>query len=160
MAAQDPSHHLSCELILEIEIKNNDTATQSVICHFPQIIDAELSNFVDDDETLLGVVMIHFQMKIFEQLLTFCLSHQVSKLIIYPDETYSDYLGIYREFLAFGNHNLVSENSRDMIVPIDQQIYADWMDYMNQICLRFRQTLWQNQRKNFAIKNYLKTHPF
>lgn len=160
MAAQDPSHFLSCELTLEIEASKNDPAAHSVICHFPQICDLELSQFVEEDETLLGILMIHFQMKIFEQLLIFCSSHYAFKLIIYPDETYCEYLGIYREFLTCGAYNLEFDETNDITVPINQQIHADWSDYMNQICLRLRQTLWQNQRKNFAIKNYLKTHPF
>jgi hypothetical protein len=161
MTAKDPSHYLDCELTLEIESNQNESNSSVVICHFPKILDEQLACLIEDDDTLFGIILIHFQMKIFEQLLLFCTHHYASSLIIYADDATAGDLGVYRDFLTFWEQNVPeNEGSSELVVPISQEIYADWMNYMNELCLKFRQTLWQDQRKNLAIKNYLKSHPF
>lgn len=161
MTAKDPSHYLNCELILEIESNQYDMDSTIVICHFPKILDDDLARLVEDDDTLFGITLIEFQMKIFEQLLLFCTTHYASSLVIYTDDAAAEDLGVYRDFITYREQNdLENEESSELVVPVSQEIYADWMNYMNQLCLKFRQTLWQDQRKNLAIKNYLKSHPF
>jgi hypothetical protein len=160
MAAQDPIHSLACDLVLEIENAINEFGSRTVICHFPHIDDEKLSYSIDHDETLLGIVTIQFQMKVLEQLLKFCENHHASRLIIYADDDYYDYLGIYREFISCGTHNQDECENTELAFTVDSQLIGDWKDYMNHINISFRQTLWQHQKGNFAIKNYLRKHPF
>lgn len=160
MTAQDPAHFLACDLILEIENTINEFGSPTVICHFPHIDDDKLNYSIDEDETLLGIITIQFQMNILQQLLKFCDSHRVSKLIIYADDDYYDYLGIYREFVSYGTLNPADLGNNELIFTVDPQIICDWTDYMDQMNISFRQTLWQHQKRNFAIKNYLRAHPF
>lgn len=159
MSPKDPSHYLYCDIILEIEMSKHNL-DKCVICHFPQVVDEELYNFVEEDDTLVGIIMIQFQMKIMNELLQFCINHGASNLIIYPDNTYGEYLGIYREFLFCGESLSEVQSDTEIALPIHQHLIDDWMDYMNLINKKFRQMLWQEQRKNPAIKNYLKHHPF
>jgi hypothetical protein len=161
MTVQDPSHFLACELVLEVEAKQKYTELNTVICHLPSIQEDDLSNLVEDDETLFCVIMIQFQMKILGQLLLFCINQKAAELKIYADDTYAGNLGIYHEFLSYGDpKDADSTDYLEIVVPINQQTYTEWIDFMNQICLKLRQSLWQNQKKNFAIKKYLKSHPF
>jgi hypothetical protein len=160
MTVQDPTHFLNCELIIEIEASKHNDSLNTVICHFPQILDEDLFNFVEEDEILLGIIMIQFQMKILTHLLNFCMTHYATNLIIYPDDTYNDYLGIYREFLSVDGHAYEKDAHAEVELPINQQIIDDWASFMDHINLKFRQSLWRDQRRNQAIKNYLKHHPF
>ncbi len=166
LAACDPSHHLNCELLLETlanEQENeyeNSLEPKIVICHYPIIPDDDLNHYVWEDETLLGITLIQFQMKLMEQLLLFCTNHNASQLKIYADDGQEETLGIYREYLYANGSNLDrSGDNAQIIMPMCQQVSQDWLSFMNKVTLDFRQTLWRDQRTNPAIRHYLKHHP-
>ncbi|MBX9805039.1 MAG: hypothetical protein K2Y18_04710 [Alphaproteobacteria bacterium] len=160
MSAQDPSHYLSCELVLEVE-ESLDEVAGAVICHFPSIESDQLCNFINDDECLYGMAMIEFQMKILEQLFQFCATHYASKLIIYTDDAQANELEIYRDFLSHEGQAVTAKGSQtEMIISVDPKTIADWVAYKDMVTLKFRQTLWQDQRSNPTIKQYLKIYPF
>jgi hypothetical protein len=160
MTVQDPSHYLFCDLVLEIVRNPNEGDTSVVICHFPEISDEEFNSFINEDDTLYGILMIQFQMKILEQLFLFCATHSASSLVIYTDDVENDGLEIYREFLACEDQiHSQNDDHSEIVFPINQQIYGEWMDFMDTVSTKLRQTLWQGQRSNCAIRNYLKTHP-
>lgn len=160
MMVQDPSHYLSCELVLEVEESQQECGGGTVICHFPNIEVEQLRNFICEDETLYGIIMIQFQMKVLEQLLLFCATHYASKLIIYADNAQADEFEIYRDFLSYEGQILTQNGEQtEMIIPADPQTFDNWIDFMNDVTLKFRQTLWQDQRTNLTIKHYLKIHP-
>ena len=157
MTAKDPSHCLECELILEVDEQEGGT----VICHLPQIDDEMLLEFVSQDETLYGIVMIQFQMKLLQQLLKFCLNHLASRLVIYTDDDQADDLGIYQEFLIHKNQTLTQHGEQtELTIPCSQRSYEEWVNFMEHVKLKFQKILWQNQRSNLAIRRYLKFHPF
>ena len=130
-----------------------------MICHFPNISDEKLNDYVWGNETLLGMILIQFQMKIMEQLLTFCENQYASSLVVYADDTEADSLGIYREFLFTDGYSLprVVDNPK-IIIPINEQTNQKWAEYRTKVDSQFRQTLWREQRLNPAIRQYLKTH--
>lgn len=160
MVTQDPSHYLGCELVLEVEESHEKYGEGTVICHFPKIAVEQFRSYIDEDDTLYGIIMIQFQMKILEQLFLFCATHYASKLIIYTDDTQADELEIYQNFLTYESQTLTQNGEQtEMIIPADPQTFKDWIDFMDRVTLKLRQTLWQDQRTNFAIRQYLKTHP-
>lgn len=153
MALEDPRHPLKCDLLLEID-------PQRVICHFPLICGEELNTLVEEDETLYGIIMIQFQMKILEQLLLFCSNHDASHLVVYTDDDQAICLDIYEDFLTSKDQVLTPGGEKTkMIIAADMVTFDSWIDYMAEVNLKFRQTLWQDQRFNLAIKRYLKTYP-
>jgi hypothetical protein len=161
MTALDPSHFLSCELVLEVVHSPNDNEPTFVVCHFPEIQDDELYKFIDQDEMLLGLTMVDFQMKILEQLYNFCLTHHASNLVIYTDNNSGDALGIYREFLTTIHETTVKMDTfSEIIFPVCEETNIKRASFMDIVSLKLRQTLWQEQRYNFAVKKYLKSHPF
>ena len=129
-----------------------------MICHFPNISDEKLNDYVWKDETLLGMILIQFQMKIMEQLLAFCANQYASNLVLYIDDAEIESLEIYREFLFTEGYPLpqTADNS-EIIIPTNKQAIQKWTKYVNKINIEFRQTLWREQRLNPAIRQYLKT---
>ena len=132
-----------------------------MICHFPGIFDEKLVGYVWGDETLLGIILIQFQMKIMEQLLLFCANHYASQLVIYVEDDQDEVLGIYREFL-YTEYLLLNQtnDNTQLTIPTHQYTFQNWSKFMNKVTLKFGQTLWQKQRTNPAVRHYLKTHPF
>lgn len=161
MEVNDASHYLACDLTLEVELDRDKTEPGTVVCHFPEILDEQLNTFIWEDDTLYAITMIQFQMRILKELLEFCINHYAAKLVIYLDDEQAEDFGIYQDFLVYDDQIQDQDSGiTKMIIPVDSDIYCDWIDFMDQAMLRFQQTLWQNQRKNPAIRHYLISHPF
>jgi hypothetical protein len=127
MVAHDPFHYLRCELPLKFEEGGEGL---SLVCQFPTIGDDELVDFIEEDEDLLGIVLITFNMHILQNLFSFCAAHKVKNLIIKAtDEQFKD------------------SNSR-----------AECDEFMDDMTTQFRKTLWQEQITNSAIRDYLKAN--
>jgi hypothetical protein len=156
MAVQDPSHYLKTELVLEIATPLPEGEPPVVICHFPEISGEALSAFIEEDETLYGIIMTQFQMKIMNELLHFSARNNASNLVLYSDDSSGNTFMVYRDFFISEDE----EDPQEMIIPLNHELNAKWADYTAQIFLKFAQTLWQGQRWNPAIRHYLETHPF
>lgn len=156
LMAQDPSHRLESELLLEVIQNAPDVDQTVVICHYPVFSTDHLNTFIEGDSTLFSIITIQYQMKIMEQILLFSRKHAASNLILYSDEPSSEIFGLFRDFFS----TLEDNDPHEIVIPIDHTIQNKWSDYMSQVSLKFGQTLWQGQRWNRAIKNYLATHPF
>ena len=154
MEVRDLAHFLTCELVLEIQ-DNKDS--RNVICDFPKITNEQFRKFVWDDNTLYEILMGVFQMKIMEQLLAFCITHNAANLVIFIEDDQANELGIYRDFLNHENptSTLKNENT-EMTTPIDQKIFDAWIEFMEVVIAKFRQTLWREQKTNPMIQRYLK----
>lgn len=158
MEAQDLAHFLVCELVLEIQ-ENEATMKDSrdIICHFPKIADEQFRKFVWEDNTLYEILMGVFQMKIMEQLLAFCATHHAANLVIFADDDHTNKLGIYRGFLAHKNPTITPKNEKtEITIPADQKTFDAWLEFMEDMIIRFRQTLWRDQKTNPAIQHYLR----
>jgi len=162
LLARDLFDHLECELILETEERDSDSLEPvAVICHFPNISDEKLQDHIWLDDTLYGIIMIQFQIKLLEQLLLFCATHYASKLIIFADDVQADALGVYQDFLTYHDQTLTYKGEKtEMVIPADRATFDAWIDFMEKITIDFRQTLWREQRSNPFIRQYLKNYPF
>lgn len=159
MYLEDSAYSLKCNLILEIEEPFDRVSPSSVVCYFPNIDQSALNDFVEEDETLFGMFMIQFQMKILEQLFLFCANHHASKLIIFVNDIQANELGIYQDFLAYKNETITSQGEKtELIIPADRETYDQWIDFMREVDQKFRQTLWREQKCNLALRQYLKSH--
>ncbi|MGV8947885.1 MAG: hypothetical protein ACOH2E_00725 [Candidatus Paracaedibacter sp.] len=160
MAIHDPTHHLKCDLILEVEEPLNETEPGTVICHFPTISDKALNEFIEEDETLYGMLMIQFHTQILEQLFLFCANHYASELMIFADDNQADALGVYHDFLTYKDQTLTHKGEKtEMVIPADRETFDAWIDFMDEINMKFQQALWREQKSNLVIKKYLKTYP-
>ncbi|MDF3034119.1 MAG: hypothetical protein K0R76_1073 [Alphaproteobacteria bacterium] len=161
MRVQDPSHYLSCDVILEVEEKGNEGERRAVICHFPIIADESLNEFIKGDETLHSIIIIQFQMKVLEQLLMFCANHHAIQLFIYRDDTHGAGFEIYHHFLMHYDEAFIeNEEQWAMVISSNQQTADALTDFMKGINLKFCQALWRAQRFNPTIRHYLQSHPF
>lgn len=159
MHLKDPTYSLKCDLILEIEESVDKVSSSSVVCYFPNIDQSDLNDFVEGDETLFALFMIQFQMQILEQLLLFCANHYASKLIIFVDDTQADELGIYQDFLAYKDETITPQGEKtEMIIPADRETYDQWINFMEEVNNKFKQTLWREQRNSPVIRRYLERH--
>lgn len=158
LIAHENFHYLSCELILELEADESDTL--SVTCDFPYIDSDVLNHFVSEDEELLEMILIQFQMKILKQLLSFCISYKATNLIICINEDEIETLGIYQEIISYvdkipGKQGILSE----LVIQTNKKTFNHWNNFMNDVNKNFRQTLWKDQKENPAIREYLKLNP-
>ena len=156
MNIQDPFHDLGCDLILEIEKSRGET---TAVCHFPAILN-ESNKFLDEDETLYGIIVVQFQMKALEQLFLFCADHDASRLTIYMDDAQAEGFGIYHDFLSHYDETLTEKGEQtEMVIPTDRKAFDQWRAFMKKTSLAFEQDLWRGQRDNPAIRRYLKSCP-
>jgi hypothetical protein len=154
MNLQDPFHSLECELILDIEKNGNE---MTVVCHFPSILN-ESHRLLDEDETLYGIIMVQFQMKVLEQLFMFCTNHNASRLSIYMDDDQAEGFGVYQDFLTHCDETLTENGEQtEMVISTDQKAFDKWRSFMTKTNLEFEQGLWREQRFNPAIRHYLKS---
>jgi hypothetical protein len=159
MHLKDSAHSLKCDFTLEIEESFDAVSPSSVVCYFPNIDQSALNDFVEEDETLFGMFMIQFQMKILEQLFLFCANHYASNLVIFVDDAQANDLGIYRDFLTYKDETITPDGEKtEMIIPADRETYDQWIDFMEEVDQKFRQTLWREQKSNFSLRQYLKSH--
>lgn len=159
MVLQDSLYCLKCDLILEVEESLDEFSSSTVICHFPIIKGEQLKDFVEEDEILFGMFMIQFQMKILEHVLLFCASHYASKLLIFVDDAQADELEIYRDFLSHEDQTITSHGEKtEMVIPADRETFDQWVDFMEEVNIKFQQTLWREQKNNPIIRQYLENH--
>lgn len=152
MIIQDPFHDLECSLILDIERRGGETIA---VCHFPDLLD-ESHKLLDEDETLYGIIMVQFQMKVLEQLFLFCINHDASQLTIYMDDAQAEGFGIYQSFLVHCDETLTERGEQtEMVILTDQKTFDKWRTFMNKTNLDFEKDLWREQRSNPAIRRYL-----
>jgi hypothetical protein len=158
MAAREPYHYLRCNLPLEIEEDESSLSPVSIVCQFPPLSADHLKDFVEEDETLLGMILVQFQMKILKQLLLFCLNHSAETLMIQVGEDQGDYMGIYQRFVTYEDRiPMKSGKMIQMTIPVNPEILRKCTDFIDEIYEKFLQTLWRRQRKNAAIRAYLKS---
>lgn len=161
MAIHDPFHYLKGDFMLEVEEARGEGGSGSVICHFPTLSDEALNGFVEEDETLYGMLMIQFQMQVLEQLLLFCATHCASTLIIFADDAQADALGVYRDFLTYKDQTLTRKGEKtEMAIPANREAFDAWIDFMDQVNRKFQRSLWHEQKANPVIRKYLKNSPF
>jgi hypothetical protein len=153
MAAHDPFHFLHCELPLKFE---QSEEALSLVCQFPTVCDEELIEFVEEDEDLLGIVLITFHMHILQNLFSFCAAHKVKNLIIKATEEQFKGLGIYQEFIKHVD-KIPTKNEIAMEITLPVRVKA-CRESMDDMTTQFRQTLWQDYSSNPAIRNYLVTN--
>jgi hypothetical protein len=156
MVAHDSFHYLRCELPLEFE---KSEGTLSLVCQFPEICDEELSEFVEEDETLLGMTLVQFQMQILEHLFAFCAVQNVENLIIRTTEEQFAGLGIYEEFIKYVDQ-IPTKQGMDVEITIlvHSNSLTECGEFMDNMIMQFRKTLWKEQRTNPAIRDYLKAN--
>lgn len=159
MEIQDLAHSLACELVLEIqrsEFKDKDS--RDVVCHLPPIMDEKFRKFVWDDHTLYEILMGVFQMKIMEQLLAFCATHRAANLIIFADDEQANALEIYQDFLSHKIEPLTPKGEMaEITLTLNSGTVDAWLEFMEEVTIRFRQTLWRGQQTNPAIQHYLRS---
>lgn len=154
MNIQDPFHEMECGLVLDIERAANET---KVICHFPVILN-EPNKFLDDDETLYGIIALRFQMNVLEQLFIFCGNHNASQLTIYMDDAQAEGFGIYQDFLVYCDETQTNNGEQtEIVISTDRKTFGKWRTFMKEANLEFEQDLWREQRLNPAIRRYLKS---
>jgi hypothetical protein len=171
MTAQEPKHFLACNFTLEIqgnacEVKTKKTKAakeklklKEVICHFPSIADDQLKEMVWQDDTLYSLIMILFQIKVMQQLLSFCAAHHAANLVIFVDCDQADDLEIYGSFLVYREQATTPhEGKTEMVIAANPKTVGEWRDFMEITTLRLRQILWREQKTNPAIQHYLKSY--
>lgn len=168
MAACDPFHRLDCEIILEIcddedvlEIYDGEANPRTVICHFPPIVDEELNEFIDGDETLCGMIMVQFQMKVLEQLLLFCSNQDASTLLVWVDDTCEGHaLEAYQNLATYEDKiPAITGTKTQLVIPTTLETFDNLMDLIDDVHKNFRQMLWEDQSNNPVIREYLKLNP-
>lgn len=159
MVAQDPSHYLKCVLKLEVMESYCEAHKGGVICHFPTIEDEEFNTFVGGDETLYGILLIQFHMKVMEELLMFCGGYDASRLIIYADDAQAKQLGIYENILVHQDQIILRDLGEKtvLVIPAHFDIFDKWVDFMEDASQRLQQVLWLEQNFNPLVRAYLKS---
>jgi hypothetical protein len=162
MVAKDPYHYLECDLTLDVveaDVSNNTSPL--VVCEFSTISDEELMDFIWEDETLLGTILIQYQMRILEKLLVFCANHDAARLHLIVNEDESEKFSIYEDFVSY-EATLLSQGTRKktMVIPIGEKTFDGWVEFMEHIHKKLIQGLWADQRTNPAIRHYLQSNPF
>ena len=155
LAARDHFHYLSCDLLLTLE-ENEEGQAACLIAEFPTIYDEALAVFIDDDEDLLGMILIQFHMHILKSLLLFCFSRKIRTLMIRTNEHQAGGLGIYEDFIKHANNVPVKNGiAMCLTIPVNAKVLGQCNNLMDDIVGRFRRMLWEEKTSNSAMWNYL-----
>ena len=155
VAARDDSHYLSCNLPLALE-ENKEGKAASAIVEFPSICSELLGDFIEDDEDLLGMILIQFHMQILKNLLLFCLSCKIQTLIIYTNENQAKQLGVYEDFIKhMDNVPLKNRIGVRLMIPVNAKVLEQCNNLIDDIVSRFRRMLWEGKASNSAMWDYL-----
>ena len=147
---------LRCELPLKFE---ETEEALSLICQFPTIGDDQLVDFIDDDESLLGIVLVSFHMHILQNLFLFSAAHQVKNIIVKTTEEQFKGLGIHEELIRHVDKIPTKKGiAIEMTIPVHSDSLMLCDELMEDMTAQFRKTLWQEQKANPAIRDYLKTN--
>lgn len=154
MKIQDCFRDLECDLILEIEKRMGKTIA---ICDFSPTLN-ESNKYLDEDETLYGIIAVQFQMKVLKELFLFCAKHEASELTIYMDDDQAEGFEIYQDFLIYCDEALTEKGEKTkMVISTSREIFDKWCSFMTEINLKLEQDLWREQRFNPVIRGYLKS---
>jgi hypothetical protein len=165
--AQDIENELRVEMYLELKqayIHYNQNLSETPLEHtivgdFPYISADELNESLLGDEYLHGALMIIFQMSLLEQLLLVCEEKGAEYILLNFCERTFDYLNIFRRFSISEKQINNSHGERIQItIPADTQIYDDIIDFMDEFKADFCRVLWREQKSNFSLRQYLKSH--
>jgi hypothetical protein len=160
MVAQDLFHYLHCELPLQFKANEEGKQTSlTLVSNFPTICNEDLVDFIDENEDLLGMILIQFHMHILQNLFLFCHHQGVQSLILEVTEKQFKELGIYREFIRSVEKNSTDEGIRlEITIPFYDSSLMTCSEFMDYIAAKFRKTLWKEQKASPAIRDYLKTN--
>ena len=163
LVARDPFHRLGCEIVLEIHDHESEEEWEpgSVLCHFPNIPGKELNEFVEEDDTLYGMIMVQFQLKLLEQLLLFASNQHALNLLVQVDSGAEGHaLEVYRSLVTHEDKIPTKTGKKiQMLIPATAESFDKLIDLIDHINRDFRQMLWEDQRNNPAIRDYLKSNP-
>ncbi len=163
LVARDPFHRLGCEIVLEIHDgeEEEELEPRSLVCHFPNILGEELNEFVEGDETLYGMIMVQFQLKLLEQLLLFASNQHALYLLVQVDSgTEGHALEVYRSLVTHEDKIPTKTGKKiQMLIPATVESFDKLIDLIDHINRDFRQMLWEDQRNNPVIRDYLTSNP-
>ena len=163
LVASDPFHRLDCEIALEIHDHENEEEWEprSVVCHFPHILGKELNEFIEGDETLYGMIMVQFQLKLLEQLLLFASNQDALNLLVQVDNGSEGHaLEVYRSLVTHEDKIPIKTGEKiQMLIPATVESFDKLIDLVDHINRDFRQMLWEDQRNNPVIRDYLTSNP-
>lgn len=165
--ARDSRYDLRCSLLLDMqdifisdgdEEAQDDHLTSMLVCEFPSIDGNLLFDKVFGDEYLYGVLMVRFYLDILESIFLFCEEKNAQGLILTIDDSCSDVLEIYRNFITSETEiNTDKGIQTQIVISTSYIVYDDLIDFIERIDHDFHQTLWRYQKDNPAMRNYLKS---
>jgi hypothetical protein len=155
MIAKDPFHGLHGELPLKFE-KNESSNGWSVICRFPCICKEEMTELIQEDETLFDMALTQFHLQVLKNLLLFCNAHNVNELLMQIDEICENLLLTYENFIS--SQKTIPTNKGvcvQMRIAVNTKAVHDCREFIEEMTEEFRQVLWQEKSSNSAIRDYL-----
>lgn len=157
MIAQDLFHDLHCKIPLRFQAVNQGEKEHlALISQFPMIGDCALGDTIEEDENLLGFVLICFHVFILENLILFCASQTVETLIINTMEAEYQVLEIYKDFSqSMKKTKTPKGNAVELTIPLYTESLRNCQKFMDIVMDKFCKTLRHNQRANPIIRNYL-----
>lgn len=165
--AQDIENELRVEMYLELKqayIPYNQNLSEAPLEHiiggdFPYISIDKFDEHILSDEYLHGALMVIFQMSLLEKLLLFCEEKKAAYIVLNFCEGTFGYLNIFRRFSISEKQINNSHSERIQItIPADTQTYDDVIDFMDEFKVDFCRVLWREQKSNFSLRQYLKSH--
>lgn len=157
--AREPINSIGGRLSLEIcgEIDKDDFENTLLICHFPDMLCGELYEDIDKNKTLYEIIMIQFQIKILEHLMTFGRENEISNLLIYVDNTGGEHpLKIYSHIAIYENKKpFIDSTKTELFIPINQETVDKWLSFTAKVKQDFLYTLWSKKNNDTLVRDYL-----
>ena len=161
LAARDLTHYLSCELALDIRESPDESEFGDVVCHFPVIDSSYLSAVLWNNDLLVEMVMLQFQLKVLEQLLTFCANHNALKLVIHMEPTEILHVSAYKEFVVHTEQILTHQGKKAaLVIPTDQVTYGKLLDEMEETSKNYQEVLEEVAEHDPMVQQYMKFSAF
>lgn len=165
LMARDPFHFLDCEIPLEIcDDADEELEPKAIVCHFPDIFTEDLNELVEEDETLQGMVLVQFQMKILKKILSFAIKRGAPSLFIHINHTSEGHaLKVYNSLITH-EHKIPATNTVDgtktqLVIPINRETFGKFTRLADEVNRDFRYMLWEEHSRVPFIREYLLANP-
>lgn len=152
-------HFLRHNICMEI-LNDENHLGKSLVCKFGRIDSDSLSVLVEDDEYLIGSILILFQMNIMRDLLQFCLDRDVENLVLKIPTDFMEELEVYEELWDSQVPIVGSpEPMVKLFISATSDVLQSWKESIEIVKNEMKMTLWRDQVSNVNIRNYLKFNP-
>jgi len=149
-------NHLHDKISMTIE-DNYDGKGKSLICSLNPLDVDDFLYFVDDDEFLLKICILHFYVSLMGTLMSISKKRRIKNIILFVDNDYIENLECYDLIVSDISH--AGPYLTRMDIPLNGQNISKFDKFVEKTKQLFPQWLWEESKNNINARRYMILNP-